>query len=72
MEGGHEHEATLGALAGGVTQSIDDSGQGPASAERGSGDGVLQAGDQEGSEERGVVLSEVGVGTLGWAEESVS
>lgn len=64
---GTDH-ASLGALAGGIAQSIDNSRDGPAGADGGSGDGVAQAGNQESSKERGLVLGEVGVGTLGAVE----
>lgn len=58
-------------MARGVSQSIDNSRDGPAGADGGSGDGVAQAGNQESSEERGLVLGEVGVGTLGCAGQLV-
>lgn len=54
----------LGASAACVAKGVKDTGQGPAGAEDGAGDGEAEAGDEKGAEERGLVLGEVCVGAL--------
>lgn len=56
---------SLGSLAGRVPDRVHDPGREPRGAQRRGGHGEAQARAQEGHEEGGEVLCEVGVGTLG-------
>lgn len=49
----------------GVADSIRNSGQAPASAHDAAGDGVAEAGNEKGGDDRGLVLEVVSVGALG-------
>ena len=62
----YEHFSALGARGTGVSDDVVDSAHDPESANSCSGDGESQTGDEKRTEKRGVVLSVVGVGSLGW------
>lgn len=70
--GQYARGSTLGTSSTCIAQNIDDPGNGPGSASGGSGDGEVQAGDEKGTKERGLVLNEVGVSPLGWRRRPVS
>lgn len=62
---GHLRSTALGARVARVSQKVYDAGHSPRSAEGRGGHWAAEAGDEQGTEERSQVLSEVCVGSLG-------
>ena len=55
-----------------ISHGVDDPGNSPAGAQSGRDDRETQTRDEEGAEERDLVLGEVGMGALGCENQSVT